>query len=111
MERKISGGGEYVNQAFDSTGDNETSFSATGNGVSNGDHRMVRASVVSAFGHDTLDRVPHIDLYRNAGSVSGHRAVRPSLQELHDVFQKVRVRRVCLCVFVPETEREERDSN
>uniref|UniRef100_A0A8C5B7J4 Solute carrier family 12 member 1 n=1 Tax=Gadus morhua TaxID=8049 RepID=A0A8C5B7J4_GADMO len=71
-----------------STGDNETSFSGNGNGVSNGDHRAVRASVVSAFGHDTLDRVPHIDLYRNAGSISGHRAVRPSLQELHDVFQK-----------------------
>uniref|UniRef100_A0A8C5AKM9 Solute carrier family 12 member 1 n=1 Tax=Gadus morhua TaxID=8049 RepID=A0A8C5AKM9_GADMO len=84
MERKISGGGEFVNQAFDSTGDNETSFSGNGNGVSNGDHRAVRASVVSAFGHDTLDRVPHIDLYRNAGSISGHRAVRPSLQELHD---------------------------
>ncbi|CAL8243794.1 unnamed protein product [Lota lota] len=70
-------------------GDDETSFS--GNGISNGDHRTVRPSVVSAFGHDTLDRVPHIDFYRNAGSVSGHRTVRPSLQELHDVFQKVSV--------------------
>lgn len=50
-------------------------------------HRDVRPSVVSAFGHDTLDRVPNIDFYRNAGSVSGHRQVRPSLQELHDVFQ------------------------
>uniref|UniRef100_A0A8C7INA8 Solute carrier family 12 member 3 n=1 Tax=Oncorhynchus kisutch TaxID=8019 RepID=A0A8C7INA8_ONCKI len=45
----------------------------------------------TAFGHDTLDRVPNIDFYRNAGSVSGNRAVRPSLQELHDVFQKVSV--------------------
>ncbi|KAK0139699.1 Solute carrier family 12 member 1 [Merluccius polli] len=86
MERKISSGGENVNQAYDSMGDEETTFS--GNGVSNGDHRTVRPSVVSAFGHDTLDRVPNIDFYRNAGSVSGHRAVRPSLQELHDVFQK-----------------------
>uniref|UniRef100_A0A4W5PYR5 Solute carrier family 12 member 1 n=1 Tax=Hucho hucho TaxID=62062 RepID=A0A4W5PYR5_9TELE len=58
----------------------ETSFS--------GEHRAVRPSVVSAFGHDTLDRVPNINFYRNAGSVSGNRAVRPSLQELHDVFQK-----------------------
>uniref|UniRef100_A0A3P9P1D5 Solute carrier family 12 member 1 n=1 Tax=Poecilia reticulata TaxID=8081 RepID=A0A3P9P1D5_POERE len=55
---------------------------------SNNEHRTVRPSVMSAFGHDTLDRVPNIDFYRNAGSVSGHRAVRPSLQELHDVFQK-----------------------
>ncbi|KAG5270643.1 hypothetical protein AALO_G00194950 [Alosa alosa] len=52
------------------------------------EHRDVRPSVISAFGHDTLDRVPNIDFYRNAGSVSGHRAVRPSLQELHDIFQK-----------------------
>ncbi|KAG7250741.1 hypothetical protein CRUP_006054, partial [Coryphaenoides rupestris] len=86
----MSGGGENINRAYDSTGDLETSFSGNGNsqGVSNDDHRTVRASVVSAFGHDTLDRVPNIDFYRNAGSVSGHRAVRPSLQELHDVFQK-----------------------
>uniref|UniRef100_A0A667YDB1 Solute carrier family 12 member 1 n=1 Tax=Myripristis murdjan TaxID=586833 RepID=A0A667YDB1_9TELE len=79
MEKYKSNGGENVNPAYDRTGDDppvydETSFSET--------------NVVSAFGHDTLDRVPNIDFYRNAGSVSGHRAVRPSLQELHDVFQK-----------------------
>ncbi|KAG9337033.1 hypothetical protein JZ751_029892, partial [Albula glossodonta] len=86
MDRRTSGGGENVNQAYDNTGDDppayETSFS---------EHREVRPSVVSAFGHNTLDRVPRIEHYRNAGSVSGHRAVRPSLQELHDVFQKVRI--------------------
>ncbi|KAJ8393119.1 hypothetical protein AAFF_G00068020 [Aldrovandia affinis] len=74
-----------VNAAFESAGDDppayETSFSV-------GEHREVRPSVVSAFGHNTLDRVPRIEHYRNAGSMSGHRAVRPSLQELHDVFQK-----------------------
>uniref|UniRef100_A0A8K9UHS7 Solute carrier family 12 member 1 n=1 Tax=Oncorhynchus mykiss TaxID=8022 RepID=A0A8K9UHS7_ONCMY len=88
------------NEAYDRIGDEppnyeETSFSggttSNGNGTSNGEHRAVRPSVVSAFGHDTLDRVPNIDFYRNAGSVSGNRAVRPSLQELHDVFQKVSV--------------------
>ncbi|KAG7250463.1 hypothetical protein CRUP_001516, partial [Coryphaenoides rupestris] len=65
MERKMSGGGENINRAYDSTGDLETSFSGNGNsqGVSNDDHRTVRASVVSAFGHDTLDRVPNIDFY------------------------------------------------
>ncbi|XP_029981773.1 solute carrier family 12 member 1 [Sphaeramia orbicularis] len=88
MERlKSNGGGEHVNAAYDPTLDEppvyqESSFS---NG---GEHRTVRPSVVSAFGHDTLDRVPNIDFYRNAGSVSGHRAVRPSLQELHDVFHR-----------------------
>uniref|UniRef100_A0A8K9V4C6 Solute carrier family 12 member 1 n=1 Tax=Oncorhynchus mykiss TaxID=8022 RepID=A0A8K9V4C6_ONCMY len=88
------------NDAYDRIGDEppnyeETSFSggttSNGNGTGNGEHRAVRPSVVSAFGHDTLDRVPNIDFYRNAGSVSGNRAVRPSLQELHDVFQKVSV--------------------
>ncbi|KAM6981021.1 solute carrier family 12 member 1 [Aplochiton taeniatus] len=92
MEKFKSFGGE--NPAYDRSTDEpphyeETSFASTnGNVYSNGEHREVRPSVVSAFGHDTLDRVPNIDFYRNAGSVSGHRAIRPSLQELHDVFQK-----------------------
>uniref|UniRef100_A0A8C2G605 Amino acid permease N-terminal domain-containing protein n=1 Tax=Cyprinus carpio TaxID=7962 RepID=A0A8C2G605_CYPCA len=60
-----------------------------GNGFNNGERRVVRASVVSAFGHNTLDRVPNVDFYRNAASISRHTAIRPSLQELHGVFQKV----------------------
>lgn len=87
MERFKSNGGEHVNPAYDSTLDEPPVYEE--NSFSNGEHRMVRPSVVSAFGHDTLDRVPNIDFYRNAGSVSGPRAVRPSLQELHNVFQKV----------------------
>uniref|UniRef100_A0A674NZL0 Solute carrier family 12 member 1 n=1 Tax=Takifugu rubripes TaxID=31033 RepID=A0A674NZL0_TAKRU len=71
----------HVNAAYDPNLDEPPNYEET--------RRAVRPSVVSAFGHDTLDRVPNIDFYRNAGSVSGHRAVRPSLQELHDVFQKV----------------------
>ncbi|XP_028256816.1 solute carrier family 12 member 1 [Parambassis ranga] len=86
MEKYRSNGGEHVNSAYDSNLDEPPVYEETD--FSNGDHRTVRPSVVSAFGHDTLDRVPNIDFYRNAGSVSGHRAVRPSLQELHDVFQK-----------------------
>ncbi|XP_053720428.1 solute carrier family 12 member 1 isoform X1 [Synchiropus splendidus] len=82
MERQGMNGGEHVNPAYDATLDEPPGYD------SYGDHRQVRPSVVSAFGHDTLDRVPNIDFYRNAGSVSGHRAVRPSLQELHDVFQR-----------------------
>uniref|UniRef100_A0A8D0AMJ7 Solute carrier family 12 member 1 n=1 Tax=Sander lucioperca TaxID=283035 RepID=A0A8D0AMJ7_SANLU len=87
MERLKSNRGEHVNPAYDSTLDEPPVYEETN--FSNGEHRTVRPSVVSAFGHDTLDRVPNIDFYRNAGSMSGHRAVRPSLQELHDVFQKV----------------------
>ncbi|KAM8893684.1 solute carrier family 12 member 1 isoform 2-T2 [Spinachia spinachia] len=86
MERLRSVGGEHDNLGFDSTLDEPPVYQETD--FSDADHRAVRPSVVSAFGHDTLDRVPNIDFYRNAGSVSGHRAVRPSLQELHDVFQK-----------------------
>ncbi|XP_028328832.1 solute carrier family 12 member 1 [Gouania willdenowi] len=84
MERFKSNGGEHVNPAYDANLDEPPVY----NGTSDEEHRTVRPSVVSAFGHDTLDRVPNIDFYRNAGSLSGHRAVRPSLQELHDVFQK-----------------------
>ncbi|XDV28448.1 hypothetical protein PO909_031759 [Leuciscus waleckii] len=64
----------------------ETSFCS--NGFRNGERRVVRASVASAFGHDTLDRVPNADFYRNAASISGTRVSRPSLKELHQVFQK-----------------------
>lgn len=87
MERSRSNGGEHVNSAYDSTLDEPPHYEEAS--------RAVRPSVVSAFGHDTLDRVPNIDFYRNAGSVSGHRAVRPSLQELHEVFQKVSARHLC----------------
>uniref|UniRef100_A0A669EXD9 Solute carrier family 12 member 1 n=1 Tax=Oreochromis niloticus TaxID=8128 RepID=A0A669EXD9_ORENI len=90
MERFNSNKGGHINSAYDSNLDEPPVYEET-----NDDHRMVRPSVISAFGHDTLDRVPHIDFYRNAGSMSGHRAVRPSLQELHDVFQKVSE---CRCV-------------
>uniref|UniRef100_A0A8C9TH58 Solute carrier family 12 member 9 n=1 Tax=Scleropages formosus TaxID=113540 RepID=A0A8C9TH58_SCLFO len=85
-----------VNPGYDGSLDEpphyeETSFSGTArNGYSTGEKsefREVRHSVVSVFGHDTLDRVPNINFYRNPGSVSGHRAIRPSLQELHNVFQ------------------------
>nr|AIF76153.1 Na-K-Cl cotransporter 2 [Epinephelus lanceolatus] len=86
MERFKSSGGGHVNSAYDATLDGPLNYQETS--FSNGEHRTVRPSVASAFGHDTLDRVPNIDFYRNVGSVSGHRAVRPSLQELHDVFQK-----------------------
>lgn len=82
MDRSRSHGGEQVNPAYDATLDEPPLYEEP-------IHRGVRPSVVSAFGHDTLDRVPNINFYRNPGSVSGHRAVRPSLQELHDVFQKV----------------------
>uniref|UniRef100_A0A3Q1J3H6 Solute carrier family 12 member 9 n=1 Tax=Anabas testudineus TaxID=64144 RepID=A0A3Q1J3H6_ANATE len=88
MERFKSKGGEHINPSYDSTLDEPPVYEESN--FSNGEHRAVRPSVVSAFGHDTLDRMPNIDFYRNAGSVSGQRAVRPSLQELHDVFQKVR---------------------
>nr|CAD92101.1 putative Na/K/2Cl cotransporter [Anguilla anguilla] len=85
METFTSSGGENENPAYETVGDEpppyETPFSGS-------EHREVRPSMVSAFGHNTLDRAPRIEHYRNVGSVSGHRAVRPSLQELHDVFQK-----------------------
>uniref|UniRef100_A0A7N6BZR7 Solute carrier family 12 member 1 n=1 Tax=Anabas testudineus TaxID=64144 RepID=A0A7N6BZR7_ANATE len=91
-----SKGGEHINPSYDSTLDEPPVYEESN--FSNGEHRAVRPSVVSAFGHDTLDRMPNIDFYRNAGSVSGQRAVRPSLQELHDVFQKVRA-----SISVPDT--------
>ncbi|XP_061100286.1 solute carrier family 12 member 1-like isoform X2 [Conger conger] len=97
MEKYTAFGGENVNPAYEESTDKpplyeETSFSgAAGNGFQNGsrpERREGRISVISAFGHNTLDRVPRIEFYRNAGSLSGHRAIRPSLQELHNVFQK-----------------------
>uniref|UniRef100_A0A8C7ZL76 Solute carrier family 12 member 1 n=1 Tax=Oryzias sinensis TaxID=183150 RepID=A0A8C7ZL76_9TELE len=86
MERFKSNRGAHINSCYDATLDEPPVYEETN--FSNEEHRTVRPSVMSAFGHDTLDRVPNIDFYRNAGSLSGQRVVRPSLQELHDVFQK-----------------------
>ncbi|XP_028984649.1 solute carrier family 12 member 1 isoform X2 [Betta splendens] len=86
MERFKSKEGEHINPSYDSTLDEPPVYEESN--FSNGEHRVVRPSVISVFGRDTLDRMPSIDFYRNPGSVSGHRAVRPSLQELHNVFQK-----------------------
>ncbi|KAK7912580.1 hypothetical protein WMY93_012791 [Mugilogobius chulae] len=99
MERHKSNGGEHVNAAYDPTLDEPPNYEEPA--------RMVRPSVVSAFGHDTLDRVPNIDFYRNAGSVSGHRQVRPSLQELHDVFQQKQNGRVS----VPDTVQDDSEGS
>ncbi|KAG7482759.1 solute carrier family 12 member 1 [Solea senegalensis] len=96
MERFKSNAGEHVNPAYDSNLDGPPTYQ---------DVRAVRPSVVSAFGHDTLDRVPNIDFYRNAGSMSGHRAVRPSLQELHDVFQRNGA------ISVPDTVQDDKDDD
>ncbi|XP_072320913.1 solute carrier family 12 member 1 isoform X2 [Eucyclogobius newberryi] len=98
MERRKSNGGEHVNAAYDPTLDEPPNYEEP--------VRTVRPSVVSAFGHDTLDRVPNIDFYRNAGSVSGHRQVRPSLQELHDVFQVKNGR-----VSVPDTVQDDTEGS
>ncbi|XP_072237016.1 solute carrier family 12 member 1 [Leuresthes tenuis] len=102
MERLNSNGGAHINSAYDPTLDEPPVYD---NNPSNEEHRTVRPSVISAFGHDTLDRLPHIDFYRNAGSVSGHRAVRPSLQELHDVFQKNGQ------ISVPETVKDDDETS
>ncbi|KAI1889675.1 hypothetical protein AGOR_G00165400 [Albula goreensis] len=94
MEKYTAFGGENVNPAYENSPDepplyDETSFSGNGYPKGNQSHyRENRLSTISAFSHNTLDRVPRIEFYRNANSISGHRAVRPSLQELHDVFQK-----------------------
>ncbi|KAJ8247848.1 hypothetical protein GJAV_G00251200 [Gymnothorax javanicus] len=97
MEKYSVFGVGNVNPAYERSADEpplyeETSFSGTsGNGCPNRDRSgrgEGKLSVISAFGHNTLDRVPRIEFYRNAGSVSGQCLVRPSLQELHDVFQK-----------------------
>ncbi|KAM4592543.1 solute carrier family 12 member 1 [Odontesthes bonariensis] len=102
MERLKSNRGAHVNSAYDPTLDEPPVYD---NNFSNEEHRKVRPSVISAFGHDTLDRLPHIDFYRNEGSVSGHRAVRPSLQELHDVFQKNGA------ISVPETVKDDDETS
>ncbi|CAH2274001.1 solute carrier family 12 member 1 isoform X3 [Pelobates cultripes] len=43
---------------------------------------------LKTFGHNTLDAVPKIDYYRNTGSVSGVKKIRPSLAEIHDQLSK-----------------------
>ncbi|XP_048473108.1 solute carrier family 12 member 1 isoform X6 [Rhincodon typus] len=42
------------------------------------------SSYLKTFGHNTADRVPRIDFYRNTGSLSGGKINRPSLADLHE---------------------------
>ncbi|KAM3926410.1 solute carrier family 12 member 1 isoform 1-T1 [Leptodactylus fuscus] len=43
---------------------------------------------MKTFGHNTMDAVPKIDYYRNTGSVSGAKQIRPSLAEIHEQLSK-----------------------
>ncbi|KAH0619964.1 hypothetical protein JD844_014445 [Phrynosoma platyrhinos] len=43
---------------------------------------------LKTFGHNTMDAVPKIDYYRNAGSLSGAKMSRPSLMDIHDQLAK-----------------------
>lgn len=47
---------------------------------------------LQTFGHNTMDAVPKIEYYRNTGSVSGPKANRPSLLEIHEQLAKVSAR-------------------
>ncbi|GCC20647.1 hypothetical protein chiPu_0019212 [Chiloscyllium punctatum] len=46
------------------------------------------SSCLKTFGHNTVDRVPRIDFYRNTGSLSGVKVNRPSLADLHEDLQR-----------------------
>ncbi|XP_051898321.1 solute carrier family 12 member 1 isoform X1 [Pristis pectinata] len=41
-------------------------------------------SHLKTFGHNTVDKVPRIDFYRNTGSFSGVKINRPTLADLHE---------------------------
>lgn len=44
------------------------------------------------FGHNTIDAVPNIDFYRQTAAPLGEKLIRPTLSELHDELDKVRMR-------------------
>ena len=43
------------------------------------------------FGHNTIDAVPNIDFYRQTAAPLGEKLIRPTLSELHDELDKVRL--------------------
>uniref|UniRef100_A0A7N5KND5 Solute carrier family 12 member 1 n=1 Tax=Ailuropoda melanoleuca TaxID=9646 RepID=A0A7N5KND5_AILME len=43
---------------------------------------------LQTFGHNTVDAVPKIEYYRNAGSISGPKVNRPSLLDIHEQLAK-----------------------
>nr|XP_056721797.1 solute carrier family 12 member 1 [Euleptes europaea] len=43
---------------------------------------------LKTFGHNTVDAIPKIDYYRNTGSVSGAKMIRPSLMDIHEQLAK-----------------------
>lgn len=45
------------------------------------------------FGHNTIDAVPNIDFYRQTAASFGEKLSRPSLSELHDELDKVKLKK------------------
>ncbi|XP_060115837.1 solute carrier family 12 member 1 [Heteronotia binoei] len=43
---------------------------------------------LKTFGHNTVDAIPKIDYYRNTGSISGAKMIRPSLMDIHEQLAK-----------------------
>uniref|UniRef100_UPI00398EA149 solute carrier family 12 member 1 isoform X1 n=2 Tax=Pristiophorus japonicus TaxID=55135 RepID=UPI00398EA149 len=51
-------------------------------------HSYDTNSYLKPFGHNTVDRVPRIDFYRNTSSFSGVKINRPSLADLHEDLKR-----------------------
>ncbi|XP_077174265.1 solute carrier family 12 member 1 isoform X2 [Paroedura picta] len=43
---------------------------------------------LKTFGHNTVEAIPKIDYYRNTGSITGAKMIRPSLMDIHEQLAK-----------------------
>uniref|UniRef100_G3PPB7 Solute carrier family 12 member 2 n=1 Tax=Gasterosteus aculeatus aculeatus TaxID=481459 RepID=G3PPB7_GASAC len=71
------------------------SLHSTGTGHTHVSDSHSNTYYMRTFGHNTIDAVPNIDFYRHTAATLGEKLTRPSLSELHDELDKVKIH--CSC--------------
>lgn len=57
-------------------------------------HSHSNTYYMRTFGHNTIDAVPNIEFYRQTAAPFGEKLTRPSLSELHDELDRVKIIRI-----------------
>lgn len=79
----------------DAARSDSVSLHSTGTGHTHVSDSHSNTYYMRTFGHNTIDAVPNIDFYRHTAATLGEKLTRPSLSELHDELDKVKIH--CSC--------------
>lgn len=80
-----------VSHEPDTTRSDSVSLHSTGTGQTHISDSHSNTYYMRTFGHNTIDAVPNIEFYRQTAASFGEKLSRPSLSELHDELDKVKM--------------------